>query len=150
MPSKICGLGFNCASMMLQPGLLDSGECLNYKTCGGATKLSPDESIELIRVREIEAQQRRFEWERIQETFRTTRRQAAVMMLMARGCPNNAQSLGISEQMDAIATIVEQLYHNLNNLEEHYIAPGGCEVHHYSVKRPSGVYGYNKFTASCP
>ncbi|WP_193200969.1 hypothetical protein [Nostoc sp. MG11] len=65
MPTKICGLGFDCASMMLQPGMLDSGECLNYKTCGSAIKLSPDEQIELIRVREIEL-------ERIQETVRTT------------------------------------------------------------------------------
>lgn len=99
MPRKICGLGFDCASMMLQPGLLDSGECLNYKTCGSAVKLTPDEEIELIRVRQIESQQRQQEWERIQETFRTTRRQAALMMLMSRGCPQTAESLGVTAQM---------------------------------------------------
>ncbi|MEH1916651.1 hypothetical protein [Nostoc sp.] len=141
MPRKICGLGFDCASMMLQPGLLDCGECLNYKTCGSAIKLSPDEEIELIRMRLLER-------ERIQETLRTTRREAAIMMLMARGCPNNAHSLGITTQMEAIAELVEQLREQLNNLEGHYVAPLGCEVHHYNVKRPSGVYGYNKLTAS--
>jgi hypothetical protein len=149
MPRKICGLGFDCASMMLQPGI-DSGECLNYKTCGAATKLTPDEEIELIRVREIMAQQRQQEWERREETFRTTRREAAVMMLMSRACPQSSESLGVAAQMQAIAACVEQLHHNLNNLEGCYIAPSGCEVHHYNVKRPSGVYGYNKLTAPEP
>lgn len=143
MPTKICGLGFDCASMMLQPGLLDSGECLNYKTCGSAMKLSPDEEIELIRVRLLEQ-------ERLRETFRITRRQAAIMMLMARGCPQTALSLGVTERMDAIASLVEQLHEQLNNKEGQYIAPPGCEVHHYSVKRPSGVYGYKKLTAREP
>ncbi|MDM9383488.1 hypothetical protein QUB80_22635 [Chlorogloeopsis sp. ULAP01] len=156
MPRKICGLGFDCASMMLQPGI-DPGECLNYKTCGAATKLTPDEEIELIRVREIEAQERELrvrlwnqEWERIQETFRTTRRQAAIMMLMSRGCPQSPESLGVTAPLQAIAACVQQLHHHLNNLEGQYIAPGGCEVHHYSVKRPSGIYDYNKLTADEP
>ncbi|BAZ03039.1 hypothetical protein NIES37_70520 (plasmid) [Tolypothrix tenuis PCC 7101] len=149
MPQKICGLGFDCASMMLQPGL-DPSECLNYKTCGAATKLTPDEEIELIRVRQIAAQERQQEWERIQETFRTTRREAAVMMLMSRGCPQSAESLGVAAQMAAIAASVAQLHQNLNNIEGLYIAPSGCEVHHYNVKRPSGVYGYNKLTADEP
>ncbi|BAT56968.1 hypothetical protein NOS3756_59800 (plasmid) [Nostoc sp. NIES-3756] len=149
MPRKICGLGFDCASMMLQPGI-DPGFCLNYETCGAATKLTPDEEIELIRVREIEIRSRRERRQRVQETIRTTRRQAAVMMLMSRGCPQNAESLGVTAQMQEIAACVEQLHHQLNNLEGHYIAPPGCEVHHYNVKRPSGVYGYNKLTASEP
>lgn len=46
--------------------------------------------------------------------------------------------------------LVEQLHEQLNNKEGQYIAPPGCEVHHYSVKRPSGVYGYNKLTAREP
>ena len=149
MLRKICGLGFDCASMMLQPGI-DPGECFNYTTCGAAIKLTPDEEIELIRVREIASCQRQQEWERREETFRTTRREAAVMMLMSRGCPQSAQSLGVAAQMEAIAACVEQLHHNLNNLEGCYIAPGGCEVHHYNVKRSSGVYGYNKLTAPEP
>ncbi|WP_199331262.1 MULTISPECIES: hypothetical protein [unclassified Calothrix] len=149
MPRKICGLGFDCASMMLQPGI-DPGECFNYPTCGAAIKLTPDEEIELIRVREIASQQRQQEWERREEIFRTTRREAAVMMLMSRGCPQSVQSLGVAAQMEAIAACVERLHHNLNNLEGCYIAPGGCEVHHYNVKRPSGVYGYNKLTATEP
>ncbi|BAT56797.1 hypothetical protein NOS3756_58090 (plasmid) [Nostoc sp. NIES-3756] len=142
MPRKICGLGFDCASMMLQPGI-DPGFCLNYDTCGGAIELTPDEEIELICVRELEN-------ERIQECFRVTRRQAAVMMLMSRGCPQTPESLGVTAQKQEIAACVEQLHHQLNNLEGHYIAPPGCEVHHYNVKRPSGVYGYNKLTASEP
>ena len=149
MPRKICGLGFDCASMMLQPGI-DPGECFNYPTCGAAIKLTPDEEIELIRVREIASCQQQQEWERTEETFRTTRREAAVMMLMSRGCPQSSESLGVAAQMEAIAACVEQLHHNLNNLEGCYIAPLGCEVHHYNVKRPSGVYGYNKLTALEP
>lgn len=149
MPRKICGLGFDCASMMLQPGI-DPGFCLNYDTCGAAIKLTPDEEIELIRVREIQAQQRQQEYERIQERFRTTRRQAAVMMLMSRGCPSSAESLGVDAKIQEIAACIEQLHHQLNHLEGQYIAPPGCEVHHYNVKRPSGVYGYNKLTASEP
>jgi hypothetical protein len=50
--------------------------------------------------------------------------------------------------MQAIAQRIEQLQQQLNNLEGHYIAPPGCEVHTYSVKRPSGTYYYNKLTAS--
>lgn len=149
MPRKICGLGFDCASMMLQPGI-DPGECFNYPTCGAAIKLTLDEEIELIRVREIASCQRQQEWERREETFRTTRREAAVMMLMLRGCPQSSESLGVAAQMEAIAELVEQLREQLNNLEGHYVAPLGCEVHHYNVKRPSGVYGYNKLTASEP
>nr|AAT41926.1 hypothetical protein [Fremyella diplosiphon Fd33] len=106
--------------------------------------------MELIRVRQIAAQERQQEWERIQETFRTTRREAAVMMLMSRGCPQSAELLGLTAQMAAIAASVAQLHQNLNNLEGCYIAPPGCEVHHYNVKRPSGVYGYNKLTADEP
>ncbi|HEY9804822.1 MAG TPA: hypothetical protein V6D25_31100 [Leptolyngbyaceae cyanobacterium] len=140
MPKKICGLGFDCASMMLQPGI-DPGECLNYDTCGGKSELTPDEEIELIQMQMIE-------YERIPETIRTTRRQAALMMLMSRGCPQTPESLGVNAQMQAIATCVEQLQHHLNNLEGQYIAPPGCEVHTYSVKRPSGTYYYNKLTAS--
>ncbi|MEH2289363.1 hypothetical protein [Nostoc sp.] len=75
---------------------------------------------------------------------------AAIMMLMARGCPQTALSLGVTERMDAIASLVKQLYKQLKNKEGQYIAPSGCEVHHYSVKRPSGVYGYNKLTAREP
>ncbi|MBD2472815.1 hypothetical protein [Nostoc sp. FACHB-145] len=140
MPKKICGLGFDCASMMLQPGI-DPGFCLNYDTCGGASELTPDEEIELIRVRELEN-------ERTEECFRVTRHQAAVMMLMSRGCPQTPESLGVAEHLQAIAGFVEQLQQRLDNLEGHYIAPTGCEVHTYGVKRPSGVYYYNKLTAS--
>jgi hypothetical protein len=50
--------------------------------------------------------------------------------------------------MQAIAGLIEQLQQQLNNLQGQYIAPVGCEVHTYSVKRPSGTYYYNKLTAS--
>lgn len=123
---------------MLKPGI-GPGECLNYKTCGSALELSPDEEIELIRAREER-------W----ELFRTTRRQAAIMMLMQRACPATAQSLGVTEQVEAIATTLQQLQERLNGMSGQYIAPLGCEVHRYSVKRPSGVYVYNKLTAKEP
>jgi len=33
-------------------------------------------------------------------------------------------------------------------LQADYIAPEGCEVHRYNVKRPAGTYEYNKLASS--
>lgn len=79
--------------MLLQPGL-EPGECPNYATCGRATRLTPDEEIELVRVRRIHQERAQRRSQRLQreqvrqrEIWRTTRRQIALEMLMQRGCP---------------------------------------------------------------
>lgn len=69
MPRKKCAFGFSCAAMMIQPGLT-AEDCPNRETCGVLTELTPEEEVELIRVREAEAQQRREETERIREVIR--------------------------------------------------------------------------------
>jgi hypothetical protein len=137
MPQKRCGLSFDCASMQMSPGL-DPGDCPNYKTCGSAIALTPDEEFEFIRVRQQQ-----------QERVRLSRRQAARTMLRSRGCPQSAQSLGVTAQVEAIAQQIADLQMTLNLLSEQnsYIAPEGCETHRYEVKRPYGSYPYNQLAA---
>ena len=139
MPKKKCGLGFDCASMMQYPSI-DSGDCLNYKTCGSAVQLSPDEELELDRIREEQMRQ-------YQEQIRLTRRSAAIMMLMRRGCPQSPELLGLIPAIEAIATTLDNIRTGLTNFDGQYIAPPGCELHIYNVKRPSGTYSYYKLTA---
>ncbi len=102
MPRKRCAFGFSCASMMLEPGLT-AEDCPNQDTCGTLTELTPQEEVELIRVRQVERERReeaerewQEEWEQIEERFRVTQRQAAAMMLMSRGCPQSIDSLGVN------------------------------------------------------
>lgn len=147
MPNKRCGLGFDCASMMLCPGI-DPGDCENYATCGSAIQLTPEEEFELIRWREIQARERQQEYERRREIFRLNRHQAALMMLRDRGCPQTPESLGVVELLVTLATKVEQVQAQLAQFEDHYIAPEKCEAHTYNVKRPRGVYSYNKLSAA--
>lgn len=147
MPKKRCGLGFYCGSMMLQPGI-DPGDCENYATCGGATQLTPEEEFELIRWREIQNRERQEEWERQREAIRVNRHQAALMMLMGRACPQTPESLGVVDLLAQVATLVEEVRSQLPQFEGQYIAPEKCEAHTYNVKRPKGVYCYNKLTAA--
>lgn len=109
--------------------------------------LTPEEEVELIRVREIQWPQAQEEWRRIEERIRVTRHRAAIMMLIARGCPQTPEGLGATEPIDTIATHLETLRSHIQQFEGKYIAPEACEVHEYSVKRPYGKYGYNKLTA---
>jgi hypothetical protein len=139
MPKKKCGLGFDCASMMLHPGI-DPGDCLNYKTCGSTVELTPDEELELVRIREEQMRQ-------YQEQIRLTRRSAAIMMLLRRGCTQSPESLGIVSAVEAIATTLDNIRDGLPNFDGQYIAPPSCELHIYNVKRPSGTYSYYKLTA---
>jgi hypothetical protein len=156
MPKKKCGFGFSCAAMMLTPGL-DPGDCPNYRACGSATDLTPEEQVELIRVREVQRQQQEAEreqaqqeWERIQEEIRVNRQEAAVMMLMMRGCPQTSESLGVLDPLAEIETQLTTLRLHLQSFEGYYVAPEGCEAHRYNVKRPWGVYEYNKLAAQEP
>ena len=157
MPKKKCGLGFDCASMMMQPGI-DPADCLNFQTCGVAYELTPDEQLELIQVREREreqAQQRQqeaqIEMERIQERILVSRKQAARMMLMSRGCPQSLDSLGINDLITNLNEQLSQLSQKLlEATQDQYIPPKEVEVHTYNVKRgkKKKVFEYNKLIAS--
>lgn len=153
MPKKVCGFGFDCGSMLLQPGL-EPGECPNYVTCGRATQLTPDEEIELIRVRqvrqaEIEHRQQQAQQEFIQrqEIWRTTRREIAQAMLMQRGCPQTSQQYIPNETFTRLTDAIAQLQASLTAFEGSYIPPEGTIVHHYWVHRGYGSYRYNKLMA---
>lgn len=149
MPLKKCGLGLDCASMMMMPGI-DPGDCLNYKACGEATRPTPEEEIELIRIRELERQEREEREEkerRIKERIRLNLHQVAVMMLMQRAAPQSPESLGIIESISQLENKLYEVRSRLVNFENYYIAPEFCELHKYSVKRPYGVYTYNKLAA---
>lgn len=146
MPKRKCGFGFNCAAMMLQPEL-EPTACPNYQVCGSTLELMPDEEVELVRV---PAQQQETEGQRqhVQERIRVSRSRAAVMMLMARGCPQTLESLGVVDLLASIEDRVEELRSQLASFSsDDYIAPEGCEVHCYNVKRSSGIYWYNKLAS---
>jgi hypothetical protein len=132
---------------MLQPGL-ESKDCPNYETCGSASELTPEEEVELIRVREVQRQEAQQQWERIQERIRVSRQWAAVMMLMERGCPQALENFGITDSTASIEMRIQELRSHVEQFTEGcYIAPDHCEAHRYNVKRPSGTYWYNKLTS---
>lgn len=131
---------------MLQP-LLEPKDCPNYATCGSAAELTPEEEVELIRVRELQLQEEQQHWERIQERFRVSRRSAAVAMLMQRGCSQPLENFGIDDAITAIENQLQTLRSHLEHYHQTYIAPDHCEAHRYNVKRPYGTYWYNKLTS---
>jgi hypothetical protein len=143
MPRKTCGLGFDCASMMLCPGI-DAGQCENFLTCGAASKYSQEEEFQILQIcqREIAG----FEPELYRQIYLINRRQAALMMLMQRGFPQSPESLGLLEMIQQLTDKIQILQTQLTEMSG-YIAPPGCELHQYSVKRPRGTYSYTKLTA---
>ncbi|KAM3093107.1 hypothetical protein ACKFKF_30000 [Phormidesmis sp. 146-12] len=127
---------------------MESKDCPNYETCGSASELTPEEEVELIRVREVQRQEAQQQWERIQERIRVSRQWAAVMMLMERGCPQALENLGITDSTASIEMRIQELRSHVEQFTEGcYIAPDNCEAHRYNVKRPSGTYWYNKLTS---
>ena len=146
MPRKKCGFGFNCGSMLMQPGLT-AEDCPNAEVCGLLTELSEEEQVELIRAREQERQRQTQRRRLVQETVRFTRREAAVMMLMQRGLTQSPESLGLTELLDEVEGRLGEVRSQLPMFEGKYVAPLHCEVHRYNVKRPLGTYSYNKLTA---
>ena len=135
MPKKRCGFGFDCAGMMLQPGL-EAGDCPNYETCGAAQEYEVGELFELVRAGEEG-------WERI----RVTRQQAAIMMLMSRGNPQNLNSLEVNDLISEIELSLQALKERLNQFDNVYIAPEKTEVHEYNVKRRGKTFWYNKLAS---
>lgn len=143
MVKKKCGFGFNCGSMMQQPGLL-AEQCPNKSVCGTISDLLPNTEVELYRIRQpIDREQS----ELVREIFRVNQQQAASYMLRMRGCPQNLESLGILESLVAVENQLRELRTQLAQFEDVYIPPQGCEAHTYNVKRPWGIYPYNKLTS---
>ncbi len=139
MPIKRCHFGFSCAAMMMTPGLI-ADDCPNQQTCGTFSEYTPEERVELIRVRREREQI-------IRETIRCTQRQAAAMMLLQRGCPQTVESLGVSEALAAVELRLTEVRSHLARFENQYIAPTGSETHRYNVKRGYATYWYNKLTS---
>jgi hypothetical protein len=143
MPIKVCGLGFDCPSMMQCPGIKVE-DCLNWQTCGSREELTEEErqaEIELVRIRR-EARERwleenpRFQPENM-EVYHLSWQQAVMLMLMARGNPQTAESFGIAPLLEHLEESVTVIRQQLERLEGQYIAPEECELHRYNVKRPS-------------
>lgn len=145
MAEKRCGLGFSCASMMQQVELRVE-DCPNVNVCGVAHRLESDAEFELVRGGSSGV-----------ESFSVTRQEAAIMMLMRRGCPQSVESFGLDDQIATLAARLSQLTDELTQYDGHYIAPAEVEAVAYSVKRPgrliktpegayreTNVYWYNK------
>lgn len=145
MIEKRCGLGFSCASTQQQVEIRVE-DCPNFQICGAAQRLEPDVEFELICAGSSGV-----------APISTTRRRAAVMLLLHRGCPQSLESFGLEAKITALTTGLSQLTEEVAQHEGHYIAPADVEAVAYSVKRPRGmiqtsegvvqridVYWYNK------
>ena len=128
MAEKRCGLGFSCASMMQQVELRVE-DCPNVDVCGMAQRLEPDAEFELVRGSSAGGV----------ESFSVTRQEAAIMMLMRRGCPQPASSFGIDEHIATLNEQLSQLTGDIARYEGHYIASIGVEAVSYSVKWERGM-----------
>ena len=140
MPTELCAYGFSCASMLMQPGLT-AIDCPNKNECGTIIQLTQEDRVELYRAR-LENNRR------IVEQVRMTREQTASYLLSARGCPQTAESLGVTEAVGQLREAIAHLESTIEELSRGYIAPPSAEAHRYTVKRPYGTYEYNKLTAS--
>lgn len=131
---------------MMQQLELCVEDCPNREVCGIAQRLEPDAEFELMRGGSSGV-----------ESFSVTRQEAAIMMLMRRGCPQPVSSFGLDEQIAALTTQLNQLTDEVAQYDGHYIAPESVEAVAYSVKRPGrlvktpegpcreiNVYWYNK------
>ena len=139
MPTELCAYGFSCASMLMQPGLT-AIDCPNKHTCGTIIQLTEEDRVELYRAR-LENNRR------IVEQVRMSREQTASYLLSTRGCPQTAESLGVTEAVRQLKEAIAHLESTIEELNTGYIAPPGAEAHRYTVKRPSGNYEYNKLTS---
>lgn len=141
MPIRMCAYGFSCASMMMAPGLT-AENCPNKNICGTIRQLTEEDRVELHYAR-TENNVRTI------ELIRTNGRDAALYLLSTRACPQTPASLGITETLARLHSTISQLEETIAQLssEDSYIAPIGVEAHRYLVKRPYGIYQYNKLTS---
>ena len=141
MPIRMCACGFSCAAMMMAPGLT-AEDCPNKTVCGTIRQLTEEDRVELHYAR-IENNRRTI------DTMMTNGRDAALYLLSTRACPQTPASLGVTETLDRLRSTLSLIEETIAQLssEDCYIAPIGVEAHRYLVKRPSGVYQYNKLTS---
>jgi hypothetical protein len=140
MPIRMCAYGFSCASMMMAPGLT-AEDCPNKTVCGTIRQLTEEDRVELHYAR-IENNRRTI------ETMMTNGRDAALYLLSTRACPQTPASLGVTETLDRLRSTLSLIEETIAQLSEDcYVAPIGVEAHRYLVKRPYGVYQYNKLTS---
>jgi hypothetical protein len=140
MPIRMCAYGFSCASMMMAPGLT-AEDCPNKNVCGTIRQLTEEDRVELHYAR-IENNVRTI------DTMMTNGRDAALYLLSTRACPQTPASLGVTATLARLRSTLSQLEETIAQLSEDcYVAPIGVEAHRYLVKRPSGVYQYNKLTS---
>jgi hypothetical protein len=140
MPIRMCAYGFSCASMMIEPGLT-AEDCPNKNVCGTIRQLTDEDRVELHYAR-IENNVRTI------DTMITNGRDAALYLLSTRACPQTPASLGVTATLDRLRSTLSLLEETIAQLSEDcYVAPIGVEAHRYLVKRPSGVYQYNKLTS---
>lgn len=103
-------------------------DCPNMSVCGLAQRLEPEAEFELICAGSSGV-----------VPITATRRTAAAMMLMRRGCPQSVEAFGLDDQIAALTTELSQLTEEIAQYDGHYIAPADVEAVAYSVKRPRGV-----------
>lgn len=140
MPIRMCAYGFSCASMMMAPGLT-AEDCPNKNVCGTIRQLTEEDRVELHYAR-MENNVRTI------DTMMTNGRDAALYLLSTRACPQTPASLGVTATLDRLRSTLSLLEETIAQLSEDcYVAPIGVEAHRYLVKRPSGIYQYNKLTS---
>jgi hypothetical protein len=141
MPTRMCAYGFSCASMMMEPGLT-AEDCPNKNVCGTIRQLTDEDRVELHYGR-IENNVRTI------DTMMTNGRSAALYLLSTRACPQTPASLGVIATLARLRSTLSLLEETISQLssEDCYVAPIGVEAHRYLVKRPYGVYQYNKLTS---
>ncbi len=125
----------------MAPGLT-AENCPNKNICGTIRQLTEEDRVELHYAR-TENNVRTI------ELIRTNGRDAALYLLSTRACPQTPASLGITETLARLHSTISQLEETIAQLssEDSYIAPIGVEAHRYLVKRPYGIYQYNKLTS---
>ncbi|MBC8121684.1 MAG: hypothetical protein H7Y22_07600 [Gemmatimonadaceae bacterium] len=114
-PRARCGLGFNCALMMMQPGLLP-GDCQNYLTCGAAVEYPPGRTFDLMRTGP----------DGNRESWSIDRTGAAVAMLIQRGAPQRLEDFGLPALLDDLMRAVANLREQLDGYRGQYVAPAGA------------------------
>ncbi|MCU0566651.1 MAG: hypothetical protein MUF49_08650 [Oculatellaceae cyanobacterium Prado106] len=134
MPQSKCPLGFNCATLLSQPGLLPES-CPNALNCRSADAQSAAEPIQFTTA---------------QDQLTLTIGQAAELMLRMRGNPQSIEGLGMLDAIAQLHSLLEQIQTRLTTFAQQqvYIAPERCEVHQYNVKRPKATYWYNKLAST--
>lgn len=149
-----CRFGFSCAAMMMSPGLT-AKDCPNAKVCGTISQLNEEETIELVRVREIQRffreQERQSEGiirELRRERLRINKHEAAILMLKMRGCPQDLEDFEIDTSIAELQELIDAIAVEVKRFDFDYIAPDRANIQFYNVKRGYGVYAYNKLTCA--